>query len=189
MGVKAIKDKYQIKHIVQLRVAEVSWQKSELCLCIGSPYIPEAIVVSMAGKIVKGGPPDRSNNDLNRIYRELEADQGEVLAGLIKAQDNFEGINLVRVYTFENGLVLKKFAEEGKIGYPHTFTDGEIMYENTTFTDIHSARAACLIDAKAGVKSAIRTNKEAWSEVLARIKKVTGYLFREIFYYIRSQFQ
>lgn len=186
MGVKAIKNKYGIKHIVQLREAEVSYQKYELCVCIGSPYIPDCIVINMQGKVVKGAP-DRSNADLNRYFIEIKQDEGETLKALIHQQDTFG--ELVPVYTYHNGQVLKKFAEAGKIGYPHTFTDGRIMYENTTFTDIAKAREACKEDMRAGVKSAARTFKDAWRECAERIWRVTSYLFREVFYYLRSQLQ
>jgi hypothetical protein len=186
MGVKAIEEKYKVKHIVQLREAEVSYNKYELCLCIGSAYIPECIVVNMQGKIVKGGP-ERSNAELNRYFIELKQDEGETLKALINQQDVYT--ETVPVYTFDDGRVIKKYAEAGKIGFPHTFTDGRIMYENTTFTDIAEARIACKKDSRAGIKSAFRTFKEAWAECAARLYKVTKYVLREAFYYLRSHWQ
>lgn len=183
MGVKAIENKYRVVHIVQLREFSVSHDKYELCLCIGSAYIPECIVVSLEGKIIKGAP-DRSNADLNRYYIEMKQDEGETLKGLIHEKDVYAEV--IPVYTFDNGRVIKKFGEPSRIGFPNTFTDGEIMYNNVIFNDIESARAACRKDARAGVKMAFRRFKEVWSECAGKVVHISKHLFRETYYYLYS---
>src|SRR3990167_8816719 len=85
MGVKAIKEKYKIGHIVQ---------KCNDKICIGSPYINNIIEINLYGKIIKkykdGKYEDgwNTNEDLKRYQEEMIIDEksGE-LKKLIESKD------------------------------------------------------------------------------------------------------
>ena len=127
MGVKTIKEKYDIKHMVQ-KVGEN--------ICIGSPYVHNIITITPEGKVANIWDRNSSNPDLRRYVEELEADvkTGE-LKKLFHQKDAFE--NILPIYTTEDGWVIKKYCE--KYGYPNITTDGELMYENTFFVNYADA--------------------------------------------------
>lgn len=120
MGVKAIKEKYNIKHIVQLRDG-IIW--------IGSPYISEIIGINMDGKIIKYYD-SRSSEDLTRYQKELLVDEVDgTLKRLVQMEDKFE--NVKPVFKIEDGRVVELLCEE--FGYPNICTNGELQYEGTFF--------------------------------------------------------
>ena len=75
MGLKKLIEKYNIKHLVQKRNDNI---------CIGSEYIPDIIVISFDGKIIKkykNGDYDDGwsiNEDLKRYQEELLIDEENV---------------------------------------------------------------------------------------------------------------
>ena len=122
MGIKALKERYRIEHIVQL--------DKNGDILIGSPYVNCIIRISPEGKILKRYEDGRINEDLRRYQQEMDEDvlTGE-LKRLIDLPDTFG--ELTPVYTCKGANIVKKFCE--KTGWPNITTDGELMYENNFF--------------------------------------------------------
>lgn len=136
MGWKAFKHHYRIAHIVHV---------TDRGLCIGSPYIHDIIVVGTHGSLVKRYEWS-GNSDLERYQREIEADPSLALK-LMQTDDVFQ--KSVTVYTWSDGVVIEKQAEE--VGWPNATHDGQLMYDNM-FTDDPQ-------------KAARRAKEEAMAEV------------------------
>ena len=176
MGIKALRTKYDIKHIVQLR---------DNCICIGSPYIGEIIKVSFEGKIIKPYKDGWSVNfELDRYQKEMSIDEksGE-LKRIIHSKDVFE-INLPVFYA-KHGRVYKTFCEQ--YGYPNTTNEGLLMYENTFFKTKSEARKFLLSETNAGVKYAFRRNVEVFNECRRLTGKALKYIFRELKFWILAR--
>ncbi|MDF2462005.1 MAG: hypothetical protein K0Q43_240 [Ramlibacter sp.] len=120
MGWKSVKDHYRIRHLVSV---------APECICIGSGYIHDLIVIGPQGRITKRDE-GRSNEDLRRYQAEMDADP-QLLARLVGQADVFA--RAITVYTFEDGRVLEKQCEE--LGWPNVTHDGCPMYENTFSAD------------------------------------------------------
>lgn len=120
MGWKALKDKYAISHIVQVRDG---W------ICIGSGYVHDIVKINMATGGIEG---NRTFPDfLRRDYPTLaDADAEDILA-LINAPDEFTAS--IPVYTYRGAEIIEKQCEV--IDWPNVTHDGELMYENTFSTD------------------------------------------------------
>lgn len=141
MGWKAVKDYYRIGHIVQVRNGRI---------CIGSPYIPEIIVIDADGNITKR---DSSNADLKRYMKEF-SENLKKLSDLVQQPDEFE--RSIPVFTYDGGKIIEKQCEN--LGWPNVTHDGEIMYDNT-----HSADRGKVVEWA-------KKNAEAWiKNVLERI--------------------
>lgn len=177
MGIQALKTKYDIKHIVQLR---------DDCICIGSPYIGDIIKVSFEGKIIKPYKKDgwSVNFELHRYQEEMSVDEksGE-LKRIIDSKDVFE-INLPVFYS-ENGRVYKTFCQE--YGYPNTTNEGLLMYENTFFKTKSEARKFCLKETNYGVKYAAKRNVEVFNECRRLTGRALKYIFRELRFWILAR--
>jgi hypothetical protein len=137
MGWKNIKEHYRIKHLIQLTPEGVS---------IGSGYIPDLIVVSRTGEVLKRYD-ERSNDDLRRYQAEIDASP-EKFVELLQAPDHFE--RAIPVYTFDGAVILEKFCEE--LGWPNTTHDGLMMYDNRFFANRSDAIAKAKREAAAGVQ-------------------------------------
>lgn len=120
MGWKAIRDHYRISHHVQVNSQGI---------CIGSGYIPDIIVISMDGRILKRYD-ERSSADLLRYQAEIDADPGK-LKELILVQDTFN--ESITVFTYKDGEIIEKLCE--KLGWPNVTHDGCMMYENSYSSD------------------------------------------------------
>lgn len=120
MGWKAVKDHYQIGHIVHMRPEG---------LCIGSGYISDLIVVGPDGTLIKKHDGS-SNKDLTRYQAEMLADTAK-LRELLEKPDQFS--NSVPVYTYDGAEILEKYCEA--LGYPNVTHDGDLLYENTFSAD------------------------------------------------------
>lgn len=127
MGIKSLKEKYKIEHIVQ---------KVDNKICIGSGYVHDIIVIDFNGKIIKkykdGIYNDgwSTNEDLRR-YQEaiiLDEENGE-LKKVIDCKDVL--FDLKPIFTVENGKLIETFCEEYE--YPNTTIEGFLIYENTFF--------------------------------------------------------
>jgi hypothetical protein len=179
MGVKAIKEKYKIEHIVQKR-DNVIW--------IGSPLASEIIGVNTEGEFVrmyKNRKYDdgwNTNEDLKRYQEEMIADKetGELIT-LINIEDDFD--DLKTVFTYDKGRVIKTSCEV--YGWPNTDIRGEIMYDNTYFKTYKQAYAALLKDTK--LKYPWRNWRNNMKDSLIRMKNTTGYLLRDVFEYLYSR--
>lgn len=128
MGVKKLKEHYNIKYIVQV----YEYISKPNTICIGSAYVHDLIELSMDGKIIKvSSIVDRNRHDeaIVKILNKLEADGPDLVAKLINEPDTFK--DLKPVYIYSGGRIYKKYCEE--FGWPNCTTDGMLMYENTSF--------------------------------------------------------
>jgi hypothetical protein len=139
MGWKNVKEHYRIGHIVCV---------TEKGICIGSPYIHDLLVIAADGKsIVKPYTERRSNEDLWRYQKEMDADMGKLFE-LVVNPDTFE--QSVTVWTYNGGEIIEKKCEEP--GWPNVTHDGELMHENTFSTDRAKVVGWAKRDAKLGVE-------------------------------------
>lgn len=139
MGWKRIKDHYGIGHIVHV---------SDGNLLIGSPYIHDIIVVAPDGRVVK--EYDRSGGDLARYQSDIASNPAE-FARLFAEEDVFSASIPVYTYrTYKGAEIIEKACEE--LGWPNVTHDGDIMYDNTFFTDRNKAVVAARKDAAAGLR-------------------------------------
>ncbi len=116
MGWKAVKEHYQIGHIVHMQPQG---------LCIGSGYIPDLIVVGPDGQLVKK-LDSHFNKDLSRYQEEMLADPAK-LRELLETPDQFA--RSIPVYTYKGAEILEKHCEA--LGYPNITHDGDLQYDNT----------------------------------------------------------
>lgn len=140
MGVKAIKAKYNIGHIVAKHGENIH---------IGSSYINDIIVISPEGKIIKAYKDRKYDDgwstdvDLKRYQEEMFSDLKE-LKRLFHLKDEFEQLH--PVFTYKQGRIVKTSCE--KYGWPNTTVDGELMYNNTFFPTYKKAYEALLANTK-----------------------------------------
>lgn len=142
MGWKNVKEHYHIGHFVQV---------TDKGICIGSGYVHDLIVISRDGEIVKQSEICRGSEDLERYVKELKSDP-EKLKRLIAEPDTFTAS--ITVYTYEGGEILEKQCEV--LGWPNVTHDGQMMYENTYWTD----RAKAVSRAMANALSWVDAMKE-----------------------------
>ncbi len=177
MGIKSIKEKYKIKHIIQ---------KCDGNICIGSGYVHDIIKISPDGELIKVWDRNSSNPDLKRYIEEMSADEltGE-LKRLFHEEDSFRIGELKPIFTTKAGFVILALCE--KYGYPNTTIEGEIMYENTFFMNYSDAIEYLKKDTQLGVKHSFRNFNEILIDSIERVVKSGKYLFRNIWYYIMSR--
>ena len=112
-------------------------------MCIGSDYVSQLITVSPDG-ILRHSSIVQGSSDLNRYIKEIQEDRDRFIQ-LFAQADEFA--DLKTVYTFnDNAEILEKQCEE--IGYPNVTTDGELMHNNSHWTDRNKAVAACIESAR-----------------------------------------
>jgi hypothetical protein len=120
MGWKALKEKFNIRHHVQVEKNHV---------CIGSGFVPSIVAIDMQTGVLEEN--DAFGGFLRQHYPALlEATPQELLA-LIQAPDQFTAA--VPVYTYENGSIVEKLCETP--GWPNATHDGCMMFDNTHSTD------------------------------------------------------
>lgn len=132
MGWKNVKEHYRIDHQVEV---------TEEGICIGSPYVHALIIISSDGILIK--EYDRTHNDkLMRYQAEMKADPAK-LRELIALPDTFNAS--IPVYTYRGAQIIEKRCEE--LGWPNVTHDGDMMYQNTFFSNredaIEAARTNC----------------------------------------------
>ncbi len=159
MGVKTIKQHYDIGHIVALHNKE---QFGGPCICIGSPYIHDIIVIRVSdAKVVKEYEKRdySANKDLARYNEALLRDaQSGKLRELIDAPDTFAAD--LPVFTIRNWAVVAELCEA--YGWPNTTHTGKVMYENTYFKTRKEAYAYLLHDTRLpgfGIATSGKTSK------------------------------
>lgn len=138
MGWKNVKEYYRIEHAVQVTDAGI---------CIGSPYIHNLIVIGLDGTLAKRDD-GRCNEELRRYMAEFDADP-QTLKRMVVTPDTFE--KSVTVYTYDDGEILEKQCEV--LGWPNVTHDGQMMYDNTHWTDRAKAVARARSNAEAWVRS------------------------------------
>lgn len=171
MGVKSIKEHYQIKHFVTKRGENI---------CIGSAYVHDIIVISPEGKLIKVWERNSSNADLRRYVEELENDSATgKLKAIFHKKDTFS--KFLPVYTYENGRLIKTYCEE--YGWPNVTHDGEMMYENTYFKTIREARESLRRDSYLGLRNRWNTY---WDKVREKYKWLWR-LLQAFWYFIQAR--
>lgn len=178
MGFQAVRKYYDIKHIVAV------YDKRDFggpCICIGSPYIHDIIVIRISdAKVVKGY--ERGNDDLGRYYAAIKEDEKNgILRGLIDTPDVFT--QNLPVFTIKDWAVVADYCEE--YGWPNTTNSGYIMYENTYFKTREEAYAYLLKDTTAGVRCC--NFKYNFREGCDRIKKTIRYSLRQCWFWVAAR--
>lgn len=161
MGWKNVKDHYRIEHHVHV---------TELGICIGSPYVPDLIVISKDGQLVKRDDSWHRNADLARYMNEMDADPS-LLQRLVQSPDTFTR-SPIPVYTWVGGDILEMQCDEP--GWPNVTHDGVMMYENLYSTDREMVIKWAKLDAKLSVKFAqegITRAQEELSAMQAELSK------------------
>jgi hypothetical protein len=116
MGWKALKEHYRIAdHIVQV---------TEKGVCIGSGHLPELIVITLDGKLLRRYE-SRGSEELTRYQSEIDADPNKLIE-LLQSEDAFT--ISTPVYTFQGAEIVEKFCE--KPGYPNVTHDGQLMFKS-----------------------------------------------------------
>ncbi len=139
MGIKTLKERFDIKHIVE---------KDGDRILISSAYVSGLIQIFQddRGQVIihSNSPGGFCLEVLDRILSDLKAAarSGE-LQEIIQAEDEYGP--LTQVWTFKKGRVIKKYCEE--FGWPNVTTDGERMYENTFFLSREEALERCRYNA------------------------------------------
>jgi hypothetical protein len=166
MGIKAIREKYKIEHLVQNR---------DNVICIGSGYIHDIIVISFDGKIIKkyknGVYNDgwSTNENLKRYQEEMIIDEenGE-LKKLIDLKDDFKV--LLPIFTVDDGVLIETFCE--KYDFPNTTIEGYLIYENTFFKTREEAIDYGLRDCKSYIKILEEGKQELEEEISKKNERI-----------------
>lgn len=131
MGFLSLEKEYGIKHIVAVYDEKKYGGK---VICIGSPYIHDIIVISMNGELIRRN--DGKNNDkIKRYMQEFDA-APERLKKIVTADDDLSEFT-TPVYIYEDARIRKELCKE--IGWPNVTAEGEIMYNNTSFSTFQEA--------------------------------------------------
>lgn len=136
MGFKAIKQHYDIKHIVAIYNEE---KYGGDCICIGSGYVHGLIAINIeTGKVFYSSlVTPGEDSEIGQLAARIKADEKNgVLRALIDEPDTFA--RNLPVFTTENWAVKAEQCEE--YGWPNTTHTGRIMYENTYFRTRRSVR-------------------------------------------------
>jgi hypothetical protein len=158
VGWKKVKEHYRITHIVQV---------NEAGICIGSGYIPEIIVISLSGLLVKRDDFSGRTGALARYKKEME-DDPSTLKCLVLEPDVFD--SAITVYTFDGARIIEKKCEE--LGWPNVTHDGCVMYENAFSTNrtkvIKWAKDSAASRVESGLLR-VRDAEQALTEARARL--------------------
>lgn len=141
MGWKAIKDQYNIEHLVAVYEGEG--------ICIGSAYVHGLIIVDCENRTVKWGKLGPStNDDLVGYWLDIHEDIDRFWK-IAESPDTFA--KSLPVYTFEGGNVVECQCEE--YGWPNVTHDGRMMYENMFFERREDARQAAIRSATSSLNN------------------------------------
>ena len=159
MGLKTLKEQFDVKHIVQ---RERDWETKKVNICIGSQYIHDIIIIDEDYKVF-WNTRESDNPDLSRNFRDFTEASERGLLKLIIEKDDIG--DTIPVWTYKNGKVIKKYCEE--FGWPNLDTEGYIMHENTYFKARKEALKACRSEAKAyfGRFGVIEKLMRVWKEL------------------------
>ena len=153
MGWKTLKNHYRIGHSVHV---------TEKGICIGSPYIPDIIIIGLDGKLVKEDD-GRCNEDLKRYMAEFKLDPAK-LREVVQAKDTFS--KSIPVFTYDGGNIIEKQCE--KLGWPNVTHDGEMMYAN-----MFSANKATVVKwAKENATGGIQWRLERIEQLKSQIAEI-----------------
>lgn len=154
MGLKTIKQRYKTEGMIIHVVGED--------VAFGTPLAPTVLLVSPRGEILQSAASLRMKC-YDDIEERLRQDPNEFVRCL-EAEEEYG--DLQTVFSFKNGKIVEQ--QTDNIGWPNTTIDGELMYENSHF----ETRAACIENAKANLKAAVRSGIE-------RVRRLSDDLARE----------
>jgi len=153
MGIKQLKNEFQIEHIVQ---------RQDLVVHIGSHYIHDLITISPDGSIKKKQLVNDSNGEIWDVFQRLNAAGCVRVKEILMAQDEFG--NLITVYHKGRGAKIERTQCE-KLGWPNITVEGLLMHDNEFFE--------CR---KEAVTKAIHNNiyefKYIWQSLLSAIRRL-----------------
>jgi hypothetical protein len=183
MGFKTIKKHYDIKHIVQVRDKK---KYGGRCICIGSPYAHDIIVIRISdAKIVKCYAERRygESEDLVRYDEALDADEKSgILKQLIDQEDVFE--NNLPVFTIRKWRVIECLCEE--YGWPNTTHEGSVM--NDSFFKTREEAYKYLVKyTSAAMKYTYGTFKRRFVECCKTVKYLTSCFLVSCFYWLLAR--
>ncbi|MFL9611055.1 hypothetical protein ACKF11_13290 [Methylobacillus sp. Pita2] len=118
MGVKAVKQHYNIRHIVHIKEGK---------LCIGSGFINDMLIFSPTGKLLREFDHN-SDAELTRYTRDITADP-VLFTTLLQQEDQHD--SLISAYTYTDDAIIE--VQCVQVGWPNTTVDGLLMYDNTYF--------------------------------------------------------
>lgn len=140
MGWKALKEAFEIKHILQVEDKGV---------CIGSGYVHDLLTINPnTGEV-------HENTTFYKFgwesYPKLMEAKPSDIVKLLEKPDTFTAS--IPVYTWEGSTIVERKCEE--LGYPNVTHDGHVMYENTYSADIEQVKKWAKEDAELAVKFSI----------------------------------
>ena len=136
MGWKNVKEHYGIDAIVTVQ---------DGILRMGSAYISDIVTITPDGRIIKC---DYRGSSFGRCVDEIEQDPA-TFASLMAAPDSFE--KSIVVYTYQDDQIIEKLCEE--LDWPNVTHDGELMYENSHFSDRAKAVAQAKVNLEARIEN------------------------------------
>lgn len=172
MGIKKLKEHYGIKHIVQ--VGKSRFDGGNKVVYIGSALCSDLIIIGFDGKIkrISSIVNRGEKSEIGKLLTKLENDSSEFRAWLLREPDEFN--DLKTVYVVDAGRIYKKKCEE--YGWPNCTTDGELMYENTSFEDRKNALAYA--KSSTTMNYELRSFCRSINESFSRIWKSTKFLLK-----------
>ena len=184
MGYKTLKDHYDIQHIVAIYDMP---EFGGLCICIGSAYIHNIIVINISeAKIVKEHKKERisTNEHLDRYMKELKsAEKKGDLKKLIDAPDLFH--NNLPVFTTKDWVVISDLCEE--YGWPNTTHDGKMMNNNTFFKTQEEAYSYLLKQTASNLHHCKHLFGSRVMEGLVMLKKISCFLVKDCWCWIAAR--
>lgn len=123
MGWKSFKEHFKIEHTVHIK---------EDFLLIGSAYVSDLVSISLkTGQITNNNPYVGGQGFLQEHYPEILKTNPKDILALLKKEDVFR--NKIAIYYGKDGEIIETYCEE--IGWPNVTYDGQVMYDNTHFTE------------------------------------------------------
>jgi hypothetical protein len=163
MGWKALRDHYNISHVVSINNSDE--------ICIGSEFIPDLIRLDFDGEIISPEYEEYlSTKELNRYLNDFREDPVK-LAEILGMDDTFD--KSIPVYTHREGQVLTYYCE--KLGWPNVTHFGELMHPYRYFVTEAEATAAAKVETEIKIKmcqKSILQYKEALEEQLEILEEL-----------------
>lgn len=166
MGWKAVKDAYNIEHIVEVDDGNI---------LISSDYLHGIIKIDPKLKTIEWGTlGERQYGDLARYWCDLHADLDK-LWQLADAKDEFS--TSLPVYSYSDGKIIEDYCEE--YGWPNVTHTGKLMYDNVFFSSRNDAIKRGIRNAEAGVEIAaehVETCKQKLADAEKHLMQEQGEL-------------
>jgi hypothetical protein len=160
MGIKELKKRFDIKHIVHKRDGNIY---------IGSPYVSELIKICPGGNITCSSIVTPGKHEIGKLYSTLISTDKKILLEIINTPDNFTGLKAVYRES-ESGKIVKEYCEE--FGFPNSTTAGELMYDNVHFASRSAALQKAIRNNVADLRFSLRHLSQDCIGVIKKIKWV-----------------